>query len=56
MIAKLEPTRGSPDEHLASQFVFGPPGENNEAGMATEMAILLEDTLPEDEMIWFARV
>jgi hypothetical protein len=56
MIARLDPTRGSPDEHLASQFFFGPPGENNEIGMATEMAILLEDTLPEDEMIWFARV
>jgi hypothetical protein len=56
MIARLEPTRGSPDEYLASQFVFGLPGENNEAGMATEMAILLEDTLPEDEMIWFTRV
>jgi hypothetical protein len=56
MIARLEPARGSPDEHLASQFVFGPPGEINEDSMATEMAILLEDTLPENEMIWFARV
>jgi hypothetical protein len=53
MIAKLEPTRGSTDEYLASQFVFD---ENNTDGMATEMAILLEDTLPENEMIWFAKV
>jgi len=56
MIAILFPTRGSPDEHLPAQFVFGARGENDESVQATKMAIQLEDTLPDDEMIWFDRV
>jgi hypothetical protein len=55
MIAILVPTRGSPDEHLPAQFVFGARGENDESVRATKMAILLEDTLPGNEMIWFDR-
>jgi hypothetical protein len=53
MIAILIPTRGSPDEYLPAQFVFGETGEDGEDVRATKMAILLEDTLPDDEMIWF---
>ncbi|GAB7325825.1 hypothetical protein MBLNU13_g09905t1 [Cladosporium sp. NU13] len=56
MIANLVPTRGSPDEHLPAQFVLGAHGESDESVRATKMAILLEDTLPDDEMIWFDRV
>lgn len=55
MIANLVPTRGSPDEHLPAQFVFKARGENGESVRATKMAILLEDTLPDNEMIWFDR-
>jgi hypothetical protein len=53
MIAVLVPTRGSPDEHLPAQFIFGDDGESVRV---TKMAIQLEDTLPDDEMIWFDRV
>jgi len=56
MIANLIPTRGSPDEHLQSQFLFSTHGEHGEDARATKMAILLDDTLPDDEMIWFDRV
>lgn len=55
MIAILVPTRGSPDEHLPAQFAFGAYGEDGESVRATKMAILLEDTLPDSEMIWFDR-
>lgn len=50
MIANLVPTRGSPEEYLASQFVLGA----NSKGKS--MGILLDDSLPDDEMIWFERV
>jgi hypothetical protein len=56
MIAHLAPSRGSPDEHLESQFVFSAQGDSGQNVRATKMAILLEDTLPEGEMIWFDRV
>jgi len=56
MIATLNPTRGSPDEHLEAQFVFGAQGDDGQNVRAMKMAILLEDTLPEGEMIWFDRV
>lgn len=56
MIANLIPKRGSPDEHLPAQFVFGAHGKSSESDRATKMAILLEDTLPDNEMIWFDRV
>ena len=56
MIAILVPTHGSPDERLPAQFVLGPLGESVENARATKMGILLEDTLPDDEMIWFNRV
>ena len=55
MIAILVPTRGSPDEHLPAQFVFEAHGENGESVQATRMAILLKDTLPDNDMIWFDR-
>ena len=55
MVANLVPTRGSPDEYLPAQFVFGALGESGESVRATKMAILLEDTLPDEEMIWFDR-
>jgi len=55
MIAILVPTRGSPDEYLPAQFVFGTHGGNGDSVRATKMAILLEDTLPDGEMIWFDR-
>jgi hypothetical protein len=55
MIAILVPTRGSPDEHLPAQFVFGESGENGESVRAIKMAIQLDDTLPDEEMIWFDR-
>ena len=50
MIANLVPTRGSPEEYLASQFVLTADGK------AKSMGILLDDSLPDDEMIWFERV
>jgi hypothetical protein len=50
IIANLIPTRGSLVEHLASQFVW------DSCIKATRMGILLEDTLSDDEMIWFKRV
>lgn len=55
MVANLVPTRGSPDEYLPAQFVFGALGESGESVRAMKMAILLEDTLPDEEMIWFDR-
>lgn len=55
MIAILVPTRGSPDEYLPAQFVFENFDDNGESVRAKKMAILLEDTLPNEEMIWFDR-
>lgn len=55
MIANLYPTHGSPEEHLASQFVFDKSDGDVGSIRATQMAILLEETLPDDEMIWFDR-
>jgi len=56
MIANIIPTRGSPYEHLESQFVLGAQGDNGQNVRATKMAILLDDTLPDGELIWFDRV
>jgi hypothetical protein len=56
MIANIIPTRGSPYEHLVSRFVFGAQDDNGKNVWATKMAILLDDTLPDGEMIWFDRV
>lgn len=50
MIANLVPTRGSPEEYLASQFVVRVDGK------VKSMGILLDDSLSDDEMIWFERV
>lgn len=50
MIAHLYPVRGSPDEHLAAEFVFDVV-EGDE--QATKMAIALD---PDSEMIWFEKM
>lgn len=49
MIANLVPTRGSPEEYLASQFIIDADGK------AKSMGILLDDSLPDDKMIWFEK-
>lgn len=56
MIANVHPIRGSPEEHLESQFVFETANAHGSGVQAKHMAILLDDTLPDGEMIWFERL
>lgn len=54
MIAHLRALRGSPDEYLATEFVFAAKsGGEGAGGKATRMAIALD---PDTETIWFDRM